>query len=119
MCTTTIEMVSYRLKAGVSIAELRATHAGVNAFCLAQPGFLYRSVSQDEHQTWFDLVYWKTMDDANAAGEAFMQNSAGQVLASLIDNNTMQMRHMLEDAQAYPQMLAIYASQVSDETEPL
>ena len=119
MCTTTIEMVSYRLKAGISIDDLRATHAGINAFCLAQPGFLYRSISQDEHQTWFDVVYWKSMDDANAAGEAFMQNSAGQVLANLIDNNTMQMRHMLADAEAYPQMLAMYASHPSSEPKSL
>jgi hypothetical protein len=111
-------MVSYRLKAGVSIEDLRATHAGINAFCLAQEGFLYRSVSQDEHQTWFDVVYWKTMEDAQAAGEAFMQNPAGQILASLIDNNSMQMRHMLADAQAYPQMLAMYTNHGIGEAEP-
>ncbi|KXI29367.1 hypothetical protein [Paraglaciecola hydrolytica] len=119
MCTTTIEMVSYRLKAGISIEDLRATHSAVNNFCLAQPGFLYRSISQDEHQTWFDVVYWKTMDDAKAAGEAFMQSNIGQILVNLIDNTTMQMRHMLADAEAYPQMLAIYANHGTSETPGL
>jgi hypothetical protein len=104
MITTVIEMVTYKLKAGVSVEQLQATHSEVNDFCLAQSGFLYRSVSQDEEQTWHDIVYWKNMDNARAAGEAFMACSTGQKLVALIDNESMQMRHMLADTEAFPQM---------------
>lgn len=106
MITTVIEMVTYKLKAGVCVEQLQSTHQGVNEFCMAQPGFLYRSVSQDEEQTWHDIVYWKNMDNARAAGEAFMACSAGQALVELIDNETMQMRHMLADTEAYLPMAA-------------
>ena len=104
MTTTTIEMVTYKLKPNVNIEQLQASHEGVNAFCMAQPGFLYRSVSQDEDNTWHDIVYWKDMHNAKAAGEAFMQSSAGLALVALIDNETMQMRHMLADTEAYMPM---------------
>jgi hypothetical protein len=101
MTTTTIEMVSYKLKAGVSLEQLKSTHHGVNDFCMAQPGFLYRSISQDDDHTWYDIVYWQDMDCAKTAGDAFMQSSAGQALVSLIDSDTMLMRHMLADSEAY------------------
>lgn len=109
MNTTTIEMVSYRLKAAVSLEDLKRTHADLNAFCLAQPGFLYRSVSQDVHQRWFDVVYWRSMEEAKLAGEAFMLSLAGQSLLSLIDGQSVKMCHMLTEAEAYSDMLAMYA----------
>jgi hypothetical protein len=112
MNTTTIEMVSYQLKSAVSMEELERSHAQLNTFCLAQPGFLYRSVSQNEQQVWFEVVYWRSMEDAKSAGEAFRLSLAGQSWLSIIDERSVKMQHRLVDAQAYSNMLAMYAGQI-------
>ncbi len=94
MSTTVIEMVSYKLKAGVSKEQLTATHEKVNAFLQQQAGFMYRSLSEDNDGLLFDVVYWQDMDAAKAAGEQFMADAAGQALVALTDEESITMRHM-------------------------
>lgn len=97
--TTTIEIVTYKLKTEASTEQLAATHEQVNQFCAAQEGFIYRSISQDENNTWFDIVYWQNMQCAKKAGEAFMQSTVCQQLSPLIDNETLVIRQMLADSE--------------------
>jgi len=100
MSTNVIELVTYKLKADADLSQLRDTHEEVNAWLLQQPGFLYRSLSQDEQSTWFDIVYWENMETAKAAGEAFMSAPAGQALMTVCDMDSCFMRHMtVETAQ--------------------
>lgn len=94
MNTSVIELVSYKLKAGVSKEQLAATHTQVNAFLKEQPGFMYRSLSEDDSGLLYDIVYWQNMDSAKAAGEAFMAHPAGQSLFVVTDENSITMRHM-------------------------
>lgn len=92
--TTVVEMVTYRLKQGVAQKELEATNESVNSFVKAQPGFLYRSLSQDDADQWFDIVYWENMDAAKKAGEEFLAADIGKELCQLIDMDSCFMRHM-------------------------
>jgi hypothetical protein len=91
---TTVEMVSYRLKNGVTETDLNATHDQVNNFLKAQDGFYYRSLSQGKNGLWYDLVFWQNMECAKAAGDAFMKNPAGQNLIALTDMESVNMQHM-------------------------
>ncbi len=92
--TTTIELVRYQLKDGVSATELQATHEGINTFLKQQPGFIYRSNSQDAEGTLYDIVYWQSMEQAQAAGEAFMNSSACAALMTITDESSVNMTHM-------------------------
>ena len=100
MTTTTIEFVTYRLKAGISKQQLTATHDAVNSFLSSQPGFYYRSNSNDKDGLIYDIVYWQSMEHAKAAGEAFMKHSAGQSLIAITDVSSVSMQHMLVNAEA-------------------
>ena len=97
--TTAVEVVSYKLRDGIGKSELTLTHDDINSFCSEQPGFLYRSISHDQNDMWFDIVYWQDIECAKAAGEAFMANEKCQALSKLIDNETLVMRHMLAEAE--------------------
>lgn len=97
--SSTIEMVTYRLKADKTMADLALTHTGVNAFLQAQPGFIYRSSSTDDTGLVYDIVYWQTLEQAQAAGAAFMSDAAGQSLVALTDEGSIIMRHMLADTE--------------------
>jgi len=92
--TTTIELVSYKLKDGASKADLAATHKGVNAFLQQQPGFIYRSNSEDANGLLYDIVYWQTLEQAQAAGEAFMNSEACHALMAITDETSVTMTHM-------------------------
>ena len=92
--TTTLELVSYRLKDNISKDQLAATHDDVNQFLQQQEGFMYRSCSEDDSGLIYDIVYWQNMETAKAAGEAFMTHPAGQSLVVLCDESSLTMNHM-------------------------
>jgi len=94
MNNSVIELVTYKLKTGATKEQLSATHSAVNAFLEEQPGFMYRSLSEDSNGLLYDIVYWQNMKTAKIAGDAFMAHKAGQALVALTDENSISMRHM-------------------------
>ncbi len=94
MNNSVIELVTYKLKTDTTKEQLAATHSDVNAFLKKQPGFLYRSLSEDDSGLLYDIVYWQDMETAKNAGEAFMADKAGQALVALTDESSISMRHM-------------------------
>jgi len=94
MNNSVIELVTYKLKANISKEQLSSTHSSVNEFLEEQPGFMYRSLSEDSNGLLYDIVYWQDMEKAKNAGEAFMAHKAGQALVALTDENSISMRHM-------------------------
>jgi hypothetical protein len=92
--TTVVEMVTLKLAAGISEAQVAETYEGVNNVLTAQPGFHYRSQSHDGKGNWFDVIYWENMDMAKAGSAAFIDSSAGQALCALIDEESCKVLHM-------------------------
>ncbi|MCJ8338493.1 MAG: hypothetical protein MJK10_08465 [Pseudomonadales bacterium] len=91
---TSIELVTFKLAEGVKPEQLVATNDAMQAFLTQQPGFIYRSLSQDEDGQWFDIVYWLDQTSAKTGGEAFMRSAACAALMPLIDGPSVVMRHM-------------------------
>lgn len=103
MPTTTVELVTFNTKPGVNSDDISKTNEAMEEFLRQQTGFIYRSLSQDETGTWYDIIYWQSDADAQAAGKNFMQHPAGQALMELIDNNSTMMRHMQPTSEVYQQ----------------
>lgn len=95
MDNSTIELITFRVKDGVTTEQMGAEGANMEAFLMEQPGFLYRSLSVDEDGLWHDIVYWKTMENAKNAAESFKQDKACAALMELIDMDSASMRHMV------------------------
>ncbi|WDE06948.1 hypothetical protein SG34_008685 [Thalassomonas viridans] len=106
MQDTVIEMVSYKLKAGVSREDLAATQEQVNGFLQTLPGFMYRSVAENDSGVLYDVVYWQDMASAKAADEAFMSHAAGKALMAIADEQSVSMSHMPVLSQAQGQCSA-------------
>ncbi|NRB38949.1 MAG: hypothetical protein HRU20_10875 [Pseudomonadales bacterium] len=98
--TSTIELVTYRLKTGKTQSDLAATHEQVNAFLQQQPGFIYRSCSVDDAGLNYDICYWQSLEQAKTAGDAFMQSAPCQALLQLCDEESVTMRHMAASTEA-------------------
>ncbi|WP_087026233.1 hypothetical protein [Thaumasiovibrio subtropicus] len=90
----TIELVTYKLNQDITEQELSAANEECQTFVLEQDGFLYRSVSVDRNSnTWTDIVYWATMENAQQAGEAFMKSDHTKNLMRCIDPESVVMTH--------------------------
>lgn len=100
MDNSTIELVTFRARQGVTNQQLETQGAALEGFLKEQPGFLYRSLSVDEDGLWYDIVYWKTMSDAESAAEKFKQNQLGMAMMELIDMDSARMRHMVASHEA-------------------
>lgn len=83
--TTSIEIVTFKLLPQSSKQQLVATNEAMEAFLNEQPGFLYRSLSCDTDETWFDIIYWKDALSAEKAASAFDASSVCQQMMPLVD----------------------------------
>ena len=92
--TTAIEMVSYKTSEGASQDVIEKAQQQINDFCMQQPGFIYRSLSCDDNQTWFDIVYWQDMQAAKNAAEAFSQTEVCHEIGNWINQESVVMTHM-------------------------
>jgi len=91
---STIELVSFKLKPNVDETQLADLQPAVNEFIKQQPGFHYRSLIKDTDGQFLDIVYWESEEKAKAAGKNFMEQSWAQQMMSLIDENSINMRHI-------------------------
>ena len=89
MTTTVVEMVTFKLKAGVEEAQWLESASQLESFLLEQPGFYYRSLSKGNDDTWYDIVYWQDMATAEALSAQFMSLEAAQQMCALIDMDTV------------------------------
>lgn len=67
----TIELVRFRLQQGKTSADWLKANEKINEFMKVQPGFRFRSLSETDDGEWLDLVYWESLETANAASEKF------------------------------------------------
>ena len=91
--THTIEIAEFKLADGKTAAEIAASYAGTLAFAQDQKGFIARTLSCDEGGNYLDHVEWETMEDASAAGEAFMKDPRNGEFMKCIAPNDISMRH--------------------------
>ena len=94
MTTTVIELVTYKLIPNADLAVLDKINEEINVFLKAQPGFLYRSFSEDDTNTLYDIIYWQEMAHAKQAATAFEQSAMCASLMSIADPESVKVQHM-------------------------
>jgi hypothetical protein len=93
MTMTTIELVSFRLKAGTDRdAFLQAAHQ-TEALIRRQPGFQTRMLTEDSDGTWREVVTWDSHDTAMKAAETVMSDPEFAPFEAMIDPATVTMSH--------------------------
>ena len=89
-----VELVVFKLNEGVTREQLLATDGGVTSWAKQQPGFVSRALSYDaEGDRWIDVVWWRTMEDAQTAAERAMTSESCAPMFSLIDMESTLMLH--------------------------
>ncbi|MFW5331974.1 antibiotic biosynthesis monooxygenase family protein [Hydrogenophaga sp. ZJX-1] len=88
-----IEVVTFQLKPGVSVAEFAPIDLVVERDHVAkQPGFVSRESAHGAQGEWLVIVHWQSAQDADASMATFEQAPAAASFMSKIDASTMRMK---------------------------
>ena len=94
-----LEVTSFKPKASVNTMAFNELDAQIeNNYTSKQKGFIKRQSAVNEQGEYVVLVYWETLEDAQASMEKFMSDQSVADYASMIDGATMKMsRYSIED----------------------
>jgi antibiotic biosynthesis monooxygenase (ABM) superfamily enzyme len=91
-----LELVVYTLHKGATYEQFLGTNKAVSAWISKQPGFISRELVYDNQSNrWVDIIWWETMEQAQAASEASMSSESCSPMFALIDMESALMLHGL------------------------
>jgi hypothetical protein len=89
-----VELVVVGLRPGTSGEEFLGTVDAVSSWIAEQPGFVSRSLVEDrDGGRWIDVVWWRSMQEAQAAAERAMSSASCAPMFGLIDMESTLMVH--------------------------
>jgi hypothetical protein len=89
-----LELVVYKLHEGVSGEQFLGTNDAVSSWIRQQPGFISRELVHDaEGHRWVDVIWWQTLEQAQAASELSMSSESCSPMFALIDLESALMLH--------------------------
>jgi hypothetical protein len=88
-----LELVVFKLRDAATREQFLGTVDAVSEWARQQPGFLSRELYDAEGDGWIDVVWWRTMEDANAAAAVALSSASCAPMFALIDQESTQMIH--------------------------
>jgi hypothetical protein len=90
-----VELVQFYLKPIVSDEIfLRLADKLEKVFLIKQPGFISRELAKGKDGLWVDYLHWKTLKDAESAGERIEQEAQAKDFMDLINLNSVKLIRM-------------------------
>ena len=88
-----IEVVTFKLRTGVSAAEFAPIDKAVEREHVArQPGFVSRESAHGTDGEWLVIVHWRSAKDAESSMASFEKAPAAAEFMSKIEASTMRMK---------------------------
>lgn len=88
-----VEVVSFKLRTGVSAAEFAPIDKAVEREHVAkQPGFVSRESAHGADGDWLVIVHWRSAKDADASMATFEKAPAAAPFMAKIQASTMSMK---------------------------
>jgi len=84
-----IEVTTFKLTRGLTIADFIAANADVDAWLLRQPGFVSRRIAQRSDGVVVDLLVWASVRDGEGAAGRLMEELAESPVHAAIDQATV------------------------------
>jgi hypothetical protein len=92
--TKVLELVVYQLHDGVSREQFLDTNHAVSSWIRQQPGFISRELLYDaEGDRWVDVIWWETLEQAQAASERSLTSESCSPMFAQIDLESALMLH--------------------------
>ena len=90
---STLELVTFQAVSGASDEDLIDKAFKLTPILATMPGFVDRHFAKGEDGEWIDAVIWNSHENAKAAAKAVMEVPEAQPFFSLIDRETINLRH--------------------------
>lgn len=88
-----LEIVTFRTIDGTDTEQFLNAARGTEAMLRERGALIRRFLTVDEHGLWTDVIEWTSMDEALAAAEAVMAHPDFAPFGSMIDGDTVELRH--------------------------
>ena len=85
--------VIFQAASGISDKNLIDTALQLTPILAAMPGFIDRHFAKGEDEEWIDAIIWDSHENAKAAAKAVMEIPEAQPFFSLINQETINLRH--------------------------
>ncbi|MDT0559232.1 hypothetical protein RM697_11260 [Ichthyenterobacterium sp. W332] len=96
---TVLEVTTFKLNSNSDVAAFNTLDAEVeSAFTSKQKGFISRQSTIDKDGNYTVLVYWKSLEDAKASMDKFMNDESVSDYASMINGASMKMSRYTIDS---------------------
>jgi hypothetical protein len=90
----TLELVVYKLKEGTGREEFLESNAVATGWMEQQPGFVSHELTHaEEGDQWIELVWWESLEEAQAAANAALSSESCAPMFGLIDMDSVLMLH--------------------------
>ena len=93
MKSTTIEVVTFSVKAGISNEEASEKLSLLNEIVKGYDGFIKRTFSVNEEGQWIYIVHWTSKELALKAAEDVAKNQKAGAVFEIIDESSISMNH--------------------------
>jgi hypothetical protein len=91
--TPVLEIVTFRTIEGTDKEQFLNAARTTEAMLRERGSLIRRFLTVDDNGVWTDVIEWTSMDEAIAAAEAVMQHPDFAPFGSMIDGETVEMRH--------------------------
>lgn len=96
-----VEITTFRLSPGLTIADFIAANLDVDAWLLQQPGFISRRIAQGDDGAVVDMLIWSSARAGEDAAGRLMRDLADSPVHAAIDQATVSwsvspVRHRIE-----------------------
>jgi hypothetical protein len=89
-----VEIAIFKVKEGVTRAQLLGTVDAVSEWVKRQPGFVSRDLTYSaDSDSWIDVIWWESLEQAHAAAEAAMTSESCAPMFAAIDLEGTEMLH--------------------------
>lgn len=91
--TKVIETVFFKLSSGISPEAFLEHAPAVTAYLKTCNGYITRDLSQNEEGEWLEYIKWQTLQDAQSAAAAIMNEPSIAPYMGCIDGASAKMSH--------------------------
>jgi antibiotic biosynthesis monooxygenase (ABM) superfamily enzyme len=94
MSDKVLELVMFKLAPGAQRERFMEASDAVSRWVSGQPGFISRELSHDaEGDRWIDVVWWRSLEEAQAAAERAMSSEDCAPMIAMTDMESVLMVH--------------------------
>jgi hypothetical protein len=89
----TVEYLQFNLVEGANPDDFLRETLAVDSILEEYDGFVARHLARNTDGSWVEVVYWKTLKDAEAALPRFVKDERTKGFLSLVDGDSMSVKY--------------------------